>query len=192
MNIYTKTGDTGTTALFGGTRVNKSHQRLESYGTIDELTAHLGLVSALGSDQSLTAELAMLPNIQAMLMIIASHLATPYTLDTIPSTIPSLPSTAVSNLEQAIDHMETTLPPLKNFILPGGSIVGAQLHITRTVARRAERAVIRLSADSAVLPEILTYLNRLSDYLFVLARYINMKLEKEEDLWNTKDTTIKK
>lgn len=186
MNIYTKTGDSGETGLFGGSRIHKHHKRIHAYGLIDELNSHIGLVIALQKQDSVDAELTEpLETVQHMLLCIGSHLATPYTEDSIPDTLPKIPEHAVEALEKKIDALEEHLPPLTEFILPGGSVVGAYLHLARTAARTAERAIVELHNDTnaTVLPEILQYMNRLSDFLFVLARTANHAAGKPETAW---------
>jgi cob(I)alamin adenosyltransferase len=174
MKIYTKTGDKGSTSLFGGVRVPKSHARLNAYGTIDELNSHIGYALALETQHPSEIGLGMLlMPVQNELFTIGSHLATPYNADTVPKTLPAFPAEAVNRIEQQIDILTAQLPELKTFILPGGSPVAAQLHICRTVCRRAERLVVDLVQTEYVLPEIIAYLNRLSDFLFTLNRSVN-------------------
>lgn len=185
MKIYTKTGDNGTTGLFGGQRVSKTDPRLEAYGTIDELNAVLGVVqSSIRPTLTLPLELSpLLQQVQIDLFVLGSHLATPYVEETIPKSLPNLRTDAVVWVENIIDYFEATLPPLKNFILPGGSATGSMLHVARTVCRRAERNVIILSETSYIKPEIIIYLNRLSDGLFVLARAVNQAENQPELPW---------
>lgn len=199
MKIYTKTGDTGQTSLFGGQRITKSHQRIGAYGSIDELNAHIGNIRALLT--SLTAPSSAetpsltdtaidnaLHRIQEELLTIGSHLATPYNpTEGAPSTLPPLRSTSVEALEQWIDQLESTLTPLRKFILPGGNTAAAATHIARTVCRRAERHVVQLHHNEAVDPTILKYLNRLSDALFVLARVLNTQTGTPETEWRSAD-----
>ncbi len=186
MKIYTKTGDTGQTSLFGGQRITKAHHRIESYGTVDELNAGIGLALAfLQADKSNAVANLILQfeAIQQTLFVIGSHLSTPYDPVNIPSTLPPMEVQAIADLEQWIDEMDAELPELKNFILPSGVLAAAQIHVARTVARRAERAVIRLGAEEQVLPEIIQYFNRLSDYLFVAARFVNHVAGVVETPW---------
>lgn len=178
MKIYTRTGDKGETGLFGGQRVPKTHVRIEAYGTIDELNANLGLVISNGSDNVET-----LQTIQGDLMILGSHLATPYSKDKIPDALPNLRNDSIKWLEDTIDTLDKDLPELKNFILPGGSTAASELHVARTICRRAERRVIELSKTEYVNPEIITYLNRLSDCLFTLARFENKASNQTETTW---------
>ena len=168
MKIYTRTGDDGTTGLFGGRRVSKADARVEAYGTVDELNAALGV--ALASDQS--SDLAwlrdVLLSIQRDLFVLGADLATPRGEES--SYLPRIEDAHVQALERAIDSAEARLTPLRNFILPGGPAPAAQLHLARTICRRAERAGVHLSATQDVGPIPIRYLNRLADLLFVLAR----------------------
>ncbi len=170
MKIYTKTGDSGTTGLFGGARVDKDDERVEAYGTVDELNAALGL-AAVATDGEL---LDRLRTVQADLFVIGSHLAAPD-----PSAqaarLPMLDESIVSRLEMQIDAAEDDLPPLRNFILPGGSEAAARLHVARAVCRRAERLLVDFAMDRPVPAIVITYLNRLSDWLFVQARWANLQ-----------------
>lgn len=170
MHIYTKTGDKGTTGLFGGARVAKNDPRIEAYGTVDELNSFLGLARASWPFSPLDAQLGM---VQSDLFDLGAHLAAPGS-DRFPGADPS----RVAELESAIDAMESELAPLRNFILPGGSAAAAHLHVARSVCRRAERLVVALSEESSVV-----YLNRLSDYLFVAARYANLKSGVDDVVW---------
>ncbi len=180
MKIYTKTGDKGKTSLFSGERIPKSHKRVETYGEVDELNAFIGLVSASLSvkENNIRAELH---TIQQRLFTMGSWLATTpepvYTDRLMP-----FPQASVDTLEKAIDHMSDTLPELHEFILPGGSQAAAAAHVARTVCRRVERHALDLIQSETITEKgiqtqmdiILKYLNRLSDYFFVLARYLNM------------------
>lgn len=180
IKIYTKTGDKGSTSLIGGTKVPKSHLRIEAYGTVDELNSHIGLCADLLEDHALKA---LLREIQDRLFTIGSSLA----CDPIKEPkmrIPDLKETDVELLENEMDRMDTELPPQTHFILPGGHPTVSQLHITRCVARRAERCIVRLELESLEVDAlILKYLNRLSDYLFVLGRLVAKKLGAEEIAW---------
>ncbi len=178
MKIYTKKGDKGTTGLLGGTRVPKHHIKIESYGTIDELNSFIGLLINLDESQWFNQELLI---IQDRLFTIGSHLAA----DPIKNkfALPIIDNSDVKLLEAKIDEMQEELPALKNFILPGGSLFNAHCHIARCVCRRAERCVSHLAESEFVEPIVLQYLNRLSDYLFVLSRMVNFKLHKEETAW---------
>ena len=178
MKIYTKSGDKGTTSLIGGTRVPKYDLRIESYGTVDELSAWVGLIR----DQEIDKEIVVnLIEVQDRLFTIESMLA----CDTDPSKlqIPEIADQDIQFLEQKIDIMTNELPVLKSFLLSGGHIVVSYCHIARTVCRRAERLVIRLSEEQNINPLILVYLNRLSDYLFVLSRKTGKDENVEETLW---------
>jgi cob(I)alamin adenosyltransferase len=181
MKIYTKTGDDGTTGLIG-LRVRKDDPRVSAYGEVDELNAVLGLVcaEAAGSEAELGA---LLRDIQRDLFAIGAHLADPQSRVTKSRDKTDISAAGIAELEQAIDAAEATLPPLTAFILPGGARLGATLHLARTVCRRAERTVVTLAAQSPVDPLIVTYLNRLSDLLFVLARRENQRVGSPEDLW---------
>lgn len=178
MKIYTKKGDSGKTSLLGGTRVAKSHERIEAYGTIDELNSFLGMVSDLDSD---AARVIFIRNIQSRLFTIGSSLAA----ETVRSKDfkPDLEEADVLALENAIDQMNETLPTMKNFILPGGSQLVSSSHIARTVCRRVERLVVKLAESEEMEEIIIRYLNRLSDYLFVLARKQAHDLDIEEIPW---------
>src|SRR5262249_38901438 len=166
--IYTKTGDKGTTSLIGGTKVPKSHLRIESYGTVDELNSYIGLCKDLLSDEQ---GKAILLEIQDRLFTIGSSLASDPVKEP-KMKIPDLKESDITLLEQEIDRMNEAIPPMKNFILPGGHPTLSHLHIARCVCRRAERCCVRLELENQeVEPITIKYLNRLSDYLFVLSRY---------------------
>ena len=168
MKIYTKTGDKGTTSLIGGTRVSKSHLRIEAYGTVDELNSYTGLCRDLLTDETSTA---VLQEIQDRLFTIGSALACDPEKET-KMKIPDLTEADITQLEKGIDQMNDRLPAMKSFILPGGHPSISHLHIARCICRRAERCCVRLESEkNGVEPLIIKYLNRLSDYLFVLARY---------------------
>ena len=178
MKIYTKTGDAGTTALLGGTRVGKNHLRLEAYGTLDELNSWMGLLRdfTINSERS-----QILKEIQDMLFTLGSHLATAPGKNV--RHLPNYNQQDIETLEKAIDTMEQGLPPLKNFILPGGHKEVSQCHIARCVCRRAERLAVGLHEHEPLDPYILSYLNRLSDFLFVLARRMSHELGAAEVTW---------
>lgn len=175
MKIYTRTGDRGDTSLFGGARVQKDDARIEAYGTVDELNSTLGMARAVWPDSPIDTDLH---DAQMDLFEIGAHLASPGT-----SRFPGVGTERISSLEWAIDAMEVELPPLQTFILPGGSLAAAQLHIARTVCRRAERLVVGLHDDSPATESSLAYLNRLSDYLFVAARFANLRHGIEDVPW---------
>jgi cob(I)alamin adenosyltransferase len=181
MKIYTKTGDDGTTSLFSGGRVPKHHLRVESYGTVDELNSVLGLARAHQPSARTDADLA---RIQHQLFNLGADLATP--LDAKSSHIVRMDAETVAWLESSIDRMTAELPALSYFILPGGSVAGATLHVARTVCRRAERLVTALQEDEDVGEQVLPYLNRLSDYLFTLARWENQQAGQNEEKWAIK------
>ncbi|QGJ69305.1 Corrinoid adenosyltransferase [Planctomycetales bacterium 10988] len=180
MKIYTKTGDAGQTGLLGGARIPKDHLRIEAYGTIDELNATLGLAGAHQPDEKITNLLAV---IQSALFDIGAELAT---TNPVERNMAILTEAAVKSLEAAIDDLESTLPPLTSFILPGGSPVGAFLHLARTICRRAERRVVSLAAETTaeIRPLLIVYLNRLSDLLFVMARFANQSAQKSDIQWH--------
>ena len=180
MKIYTKKGDTGTTALFGGTRLPKHHIRIESYGSVDELNSHIGLVRDYLQNENLRSELQ---SVQETLFTIGSHLAADTSKKNL--WLPTIDSNIVTILERSIDEMEANLEPLKNFILPGGHPIISHCHIARCVCRRAERNVVALSEVETVALILIQYLNRLSDYLFVLARFIAKELDVKEVTWTT-------
>lgn len=180
LKIYTKTGDKGTTSLIGGTKVPKSHLRIEAYGTIDELNAHIGLCRDMLTDEQGRAALL---EIQDRLFTIGSSLACDPVKEP-KMRIPDLQEKDIALLENEMDRMDESLPPLKFFVLPGGHIAVSQLHITRCVCRRAERCCVRLELESLeVEPIIIQYLNRLSDYIFMLGRYTAHLLKAQEIAW---------
>lgn len=180
LKIYTKTGDLGTTSLIGGTKVPKSHLRIESYGTIDELNSYIGLVGDLVPD---TRVKAVLKEIQDRLFTIGSSLASDPDKEPLMK-IPDLKEADVALLEEEMDQMHTVLPPMKHFILPGGHQAVSTLHISRCVCRRAERLCVNMQEHNLFVdPLVIKYINRLSDYLFVLSRYIAHLLRVEEVAW---------
>ena len=181
MKIYTKTGDGGTTALFGGTRVQKHNLFVEAYGTIDELNAHIGLLRDHIED---TKQKKALISIQNTLFEIGAHLASgPKNSQKNQLKLPEIKKSAVAFLESEIDDMNTTLSPMTHFILPGGHPVVSYCHIARCVCRRAERRVSQVSEHHEINANILIYLNRLSDYLFVYARIQAKRFEVKEIKW---------
>ena len=185
MKIYTKTGDKGETSLYGGTRVSKAAARVESYGTLDELNAFIGLAKAEISDEKV---LSQLQKIQFDLFTVGSEAATPTDkmllangknrLDLMIS------EKEITELELWMDDFDAELEPLRFFILPSGGKAAATLHVCRTVCRRAERAMVFLNETEEVRPELIKYLNRLSDYLFILARFISKISGEKEEYWN--------
>ncbi len=179
MKIYTKTGDAGDTGLFGGPRVPKDDARVEAYGEIDELNALLGLVRASGADRDLDA---LLGEVQERLFTMGAELATPPGARA-RAALPTFDPAWTARLEAAIDGLEAELPPLRNFVLPGGTPLAAWLHAARAVCRRAERRVVALHRHEPVAPALLTFLNRLSDLLFVAARIANHRARAQEAVW---------
>ena len=184
MKIYTRTGDAGTTALYGGERVPKDARRVEAYGTVDEANALLGVArTQLGSLADSSSDYdALLARVQSALFDVGADLATPesrYRANIVPLT-----AADVTGLEEDIDRLEATLPPLHAFILPGGHPAAASLHLARTVVRRAERRTVELSHHEAVNPQVTAYLNRLSDLLFVLARAVNVAARMQDHEWH--------
>jgi cob(I)alamin adenosyltransferase len=177
--IYTKTGDDGTSGLVGGNRVKKSDLRLEAYGTVDELNSWIGLIRSAISDHEVSD---LLMDIQNNLFIIGSKLASDEQGKRITDILVIDPD-KIENLEKAIDKYEAHLPVIHNFILPGGSVLSGYCHIARTVCRRAERCIIRMDEDPTMDKRIVQYVNRLSDYLFVLARKIANETGVEEIFW---------
>ncbi len=180
LKIYTKTGDKGTTSLIGGTKVSKNHLRIESYGTVDELNSFIGLCSDAITHQK---SKLVLKEIQDRLFTIGSSLACDPEKEPLMK-LPDLKESDISFLENEIDAMNETLPVMKNFILPGGDIAVSYLHVARCVCRRAERICVAMQENEMYIDGIvLRYLNRLSDYLFVLARFIAKEIGAEEITW---------
>jgi cob(I)alamin adenosyltransferase len=177
MKIYTKTGDSGMTGLFGGKRISKDDARIEAYGTLDELNSFLGFLNIGFSENKYNT---VLFDVQNRLFDLGSHLASDPEKHVLPS---GITSEDISELERFMDDMDAELPPLKNFILPGGHVIVAQAHICRTICRRAERRVVTLQQYSEIDPMIVMYLNRLSDFLFILARFLAKKSGVEELKW---------
>ncbi len=183
MKIYTKTGDEGKTSLFGGQRVLKDDLRIEAYGTTDELNALIGVVLS----ESLADEISdLLIQIQNDLFIVGAELATPKETRKGKSIIPELSKDSIDLLENAIDEFEEKLPPLKSFILPSGIRSASLLHFARTVCRRAERNAVKLAKEVELNENVVMYLNRLSDLLFVLARNENFRTSTVEVEWKTR------
>jgi len=185
MKVYTKTGDKGTTALFGGTRVPKDHIRIESYGTVDELNSYIGLIR----DQEMNTHYKdILIEIQDRLFTVGAILATPPEKEVMKNGELRLQKLGIIEsdielLENEIDAMEDSLPQMTHFVLPGGHTTVSYCHIARCVCRRAERLSVHLSHNEPVAPIAIKYLNRLSDYLFVLARKLTFDLKAEEVQW---------
>lgn len=185
MKVYTKTGDTGTTSLFGGTRVPKHHIRIESYGTVDELNSHIGLIR----DQNLNQLYKnVLIEVQDRLFTVGAILATPPEKETLKNGQKRLQNLGILEsdiefLEKEIDTMEDSLPQMTHFVLPGGHTSVSYCHIARCVCRRAERLAVHLHEIEPTNEQVIKYLNRLSDYLFVLARKLSFDLKAEEVQW---------
>ena len=178
-HIYTKTGDKGMTSLVGGIRVSKTHERLEAYGTIDELNSHIGLLMSLTDDSKLKE---WLTEVQCNLFTVGSYLATDTTQTELRQQ--SVVTTEmVEAMEKAIDETDASLPPLRLFVLPAGTQAASQCHVCRTVCRRAERRILALAANTEVDENVIAYVNRLSDYLFVLARKLNVDAGQDEIIW---------
>ena len=178
MKIYTRTGDDGTTSLLGGERVRKDHQRIEAYGTVDELNCHLGMLADLATEDCQ----AILREIQSDLFHLGSLLASSGTPDPAWG-IKEIGAAEVKRLEQQMDDWNEALPEMRNFILPGGHPAVSQSHICRTVCRRAERRLISFAGEGGIQEGLIEYLNRLSDFFFVLARWLSKKNNAEEISW---------
>ncbi|UKY87634.1 cob(I)yrinic acid a,c-diamide adenosyltransferase [Elizabethkingia anophelis] len=185
FKIYTKTGDKGETALYGGTRVSKASARVEAYGIIDELNAFIGIAKSHIDDSDCLKQLA---EIQYDLFTLGSEAATPIDKVYLANGKSRLPVTIkeedISKLEVWMDKMDESLEPLQFFILPGGGKAATFLHAARTICRRAERGMVFLNETEEMRPELIKYLNRLSDYLFVMARYVSMLDNEQEEYWN--------
>lgn len=177
MKIYTKSGDKGETSLFGGSRISKDHMRIEAYGTIDELNSFLGFCIEKVKNHT---EVELLKKIQIKLFDIGSILASPKDSS---YALPEISEKDISSLETSIDEMNESLPPLKHFILPGGSEAIASTHLCRTVCRRAERRIVSVADDVKDAALIIKYINRLSDYFFIFGRYVGFKQSIEEIKW---------
>jgi cob(I)alamin adenosyltransferase len=189
VRIYTRTGDTGQTGLFGGQRVSKFDPRIVATGDLDEFNASLGIARAVCTDSEFDALLA---SIQSELFSAGADIATP--MDDSGShgaaTVTRMTAAPASHLERVIDQLEEEIPPLMRFILPGGTALAAQLHFSRTVCRRAERSLVALMQQQPANPEVLIYLNRLSDLLFVMARCANARAGKLDVPWEPSSTSI--
>ncbi|KAA6333442.1 Cob(I)yrinic acid a c-diamide adenosyltransferase [termite gut metagenome] len=179
--VYTKTGDQGTTGLIGGTRVLKNHIRLEAYGTTDELNSQLGLLATYLTEKS---DRDFITKVQNKLFSLGAYLATDQ--EKVPITaISNITPDDVTDVEREIDRIDDTLPSLHAFVIPGGSRGAAVCHVCRTVCRRTERCVLTLAESDSVASDLLIYLNRLSDYLFILSRKINIIEKRDEIFWDT-------
>ena len=183
MKIYTKAGDKGETSLFGGKRISKNSLRIEAYGTVDELNAQLGVARTLKPPLEIGN---LLEQLQNQLFTLGADLATPF--DAASSNIQRIQQEHIDDLERAIDQVETHLKPLQTFILPGGQPLSAQLHVARTVCRRAERLICSLAKVENIGKFPLIYLNRLADLFFVLARYVNVIAGTEDVQWNRRNS----
>lgn len=180
MKIYTKTGDKGQTSLVGGQRVSKCCERLESYGTVDELNSHIGVLITYCTDGQ---DAAFLTDVQGKLFVVGGYLATDNSTREVRQGNIVTPE-MIATVEAEIDRLQQLLPPLRLFILPGGSRGSAYAHVCRTVCRRAERAILRLAETGAKVDECVTaYVNRLSDYFFTLARKLNVDANVEDVVW---------
>ncbi|MEX2028385.1 MAG: cob(I)yrinic acid a,c-diamide adenosyltransferase [Candidatus Curtissbacteria bacterium] len=182
VKIYTKTGDQGTTSLFGGRRVAKHSMRIKCVGYVDELNALLG-IALLDSPAPITKNLL---RVQAELFVLGADLATPLEVKV---KVPRVARSFTTRLEREIDEWEKKLPKLTNFILPGGSSSGSRLHLARATARRAERAIVALSGEEKINGAVLPYINRLSDWFFVVARYANKLDDATEQVWAGRSKT---
>lgn len=192
--IYTKTGDNGTTSLVGGRRVKKYDQRVEAYGTVDELNAHIGMLATMMRDKSIDLEMAFdvreqfencykqLKTAQNKLFVIQTLLATED--EETYKKLPQLDDNATDEMEAWIDDIDKRLPTLKSFVIPGGTTISAQAHIARTVCRRAERQIVRLAEEENIEEKIKKYINRTSDYLFVISRFALILENKAENFWS--------
>lgn len=178
VKIYTRTGDNGETGLFGGRRVSKDSVRIEAYGTVDELNASLGVALSATEDPRLAS---LLTGVQHTLFILGSDLATPPETKNVQ--LRRISEHDVAAIEEQIDVLEAALEPLRNFILPGGSEISSRLHMSRTICRRAERCIVQLSGMEDINTFDIHYINRLSDYLFVLARYANQLAGQTDIEW---------
>lgn len=179
MKIYTRTGDDGTTGLIGGSRIKKYDLRLEAYGTVDELNSFIGVVRSMQIDP---ASDRVLEKIQNKLFVLGAHLATDDSIGLVAKQLP-VGTSDIALLEREMDLMNESLPELRNFILPGGTQASSFCHVARTVCRRAERLIVELAEKTKLDPNLIKYMNRLSDYLFVLSRKITMDQKASEILW---------
>ena len=182
MKIYTRTGDEGTTSLFAGGRVAKHHLRVESYGTVDELNSYLGLIRSQLQDATIDVRLQ---RVQNELFVVGADLATPMNQN--PEWLKRLSAETIPHLERDIDQLDEDLEPLTAFVLPGGTTIAAHTHVARTVCRRAERLCVALAAEDDINPLVIKYLNRLSDFLFTLARWLNKKANEPEVRWHVRN-----
>jgi cob(I)alamin adenosyltransferase len=181
MKIYTKTGDKGQTSLIGGKRVSKSHSRIEAYGTVDELISFVGLLRDMAEDRAVSQ---FLIQVQDRLMICSAVLAAD--CEDCQTKIPEIMDADIIELEKAMDIMEEALDPIYSFVIPGGHVCVSYCHIARTICRRAERTIIKLSDDFFVPDNVIKFINRLSDYLFVLSRKLTKDLNVKEIPWKAR------
>ena len=177
VKIYTKTGDRGTTSLFGGQRVEKTSGRIKTYGEVDELNSLIGVVLSENPSEEIAEKLT---RIQTELFVFGSDLATPYGIKI---KVPRISALNVKRLEKEIDLWTKKLPQLRNFIMPGGSPIASKLHLARTICRRAERNIVELAASEKINKNAQVYINRLSDWFFVLARFANRLDGQKETIW---------
>lgn len=176
MKGYTRTGDRGETGLYGGTRVGKENPRVEAYGAVDELNSHIGLARAIVKDSKTKK---ILKNVQEDLFTLGGDLAS----ELVSAKVPRINKSHVDDLEKTIDSIHEELKPLRRFVLPTGSVGAAQLHVARSVCRRAERRIASLAKIESINPEAIPYVNRLSSLLFDLARWVNQQDKVEEEEW---------
>src|SRR4030042_5748511 len=184
VKIYTKTGDVGTTSLFGGKRIEKNSTRIEAYGNVDELNSQIGTIIAENPPSDILKKLL---RIQKELFVLGSDLATPLEFESKNKSqkvkVPRVTKAYVTRLEKEIDSWSEKLPKLRNFIFPGGRKIGSKLHLARSITRRTERSIVALSQTEKINKNAQIYINRLSDWFFVLARYINKLEGVKENLW---------
>lgn len=179
--LYTRTGDAGTTGLVGGQRIRKDDIRIEAYGSVDELNANLGVLATFPTLNQEAHDLIIF--CQHKLLNIGAYLATPYPVGE-RHECPGITNDSVYRIEQAIDHLDSELPPIRAFVLPGGSGTAAQIHVCRTMCRRCERRLVSFSDEAYVDPLVLKFINRLSDFLFVFARFTNVYRQVDEIIWD--------
>jgi len=182
--VYTRRGDKGETSLFGSRRVSKDSPRIEAYGAIDELNCYIGVAVSFSTSENVSTPLK---KVQKLLFVAGADLATELVARGEGETVPRISSEDTRWLEKESDELLTKLPPLKNFILPGGSQSAANLQLARSVCRRAERRIVAVGRVEAINPELLPFVNRLSTYLFNLARYSNFAEGRKEEVWRKKD-----
>jgi cob(I)alamin adenosyltransferase len=179
--LYTRGGDKGETGLYGAKRVPKDSVRVEAYGTVDELNSGIGVAIAHSSHERISEELK---RVQGLLFVAGADLASELPADGVTDRVPRISKANTDRLEKVIDELQLALPRLTNFILPGGGVLSAHLHLARSICRRAERKVVALSKAEKVNPELIPFLNRLSTLLFNLARYANVLEETDDEVWS--------